>query len=174
MSRENYYLFVDETQNFTSDIPGTTDVLGSILSEARKYRMNLTLTHQYLGQLPERVKQSILGNVGTLICFRLGASDAAEIEKEFYPEFTSIDLQKLEKYHIYLKLLIDGVASRPFSAKTIPPIIPNRKEGGKESIIQVSRQRYGTNRAIIEDTIQRWLIKQYGIPRRERLTRGFL
>jgi len=152
-SRKDFFLYIDECQSFA------TNILGSMLSEARKYRINLTLTHQYLGQLSEEVKKSIIGNVGTLISFRLGSHDACELEKEFSPEFKIEDLENLEKYQIYLKLLIDGLPSRTFSAETLPPAKPNKNESNKENIIKSSRQKYGTERELIEDKINRWLSK---------------
>jgi len=150
-SRKDFFLYIDECQSFA------TSILGSMLSEARKYRINLTLTHQYLGQLSEEVKKSIIGNVGTLISFRLGSHDASELEKEFSPQFSIENLENLGKYQIYLKLLIDGLPSRPFSAQTLPPATPNKNEGNKENIIKSSRQKYGTRRELIEDRINRWL-----------------
>ena len=112
--RKDFYLYVDEFQNFA------TDSFANILSEARKYRLNLVIAHQYIAQLVDmensKVKDSVFGNVGTMISFRVGADDADFLEKEFGPEFTAQDLVNLPNYHIYLKLMIDGVTSRPFSA----------------------------------------------------------
>ena len=90
-----------------------------MLSELRKYRTGLILAHQYLSQLDVQVRDAILGNVGTIICFRVGASDAQVLEKEFSPEFTASDLMSLPNYNIYLKLMIEGEVSRPFSAETM-------------------------------------------------------
>jgi hypothetical protein len=110
--RKDFFVFLDEFQNFT------TLSFASMLSELRKYRVNLILAHQYLSQLDEQIRDSILGNVGTLISFRLGLADAEILEKEFYPEFGAIDLVSLPNYSIYLKLMIDGAVSKPFSAET--------------------------------------------------------
>ncbi len=148
--RKDFYLYVDEFQNFTSDS------FANILSEARKYRLNLILAHQYLDQLSETVKSAVLGNVGTLIVFRVGATDAEELVKEFSPTFTAEDIVNLPKYEFYLKLMIDGVASDPFSARGLPPLSEDEKTGNIEKVIRVSRERYATSREIVEDKIARW------------------
>jgi hypothetical protein len=111
--RRDFYLYLDEFQSFT------TLSLANMLSELRKYRVNMILAHQYLSQLDPQVLDAILGNVGTLISFRLGASDAQILEKEFYPELTALDLTSLPNYNIYLKLMVDGTVSRPFSGITL-------------------------------------------------------
>lgn len=113
--RVPFYLYVDEMHSFV------TLSFADILSEARKYGLGLFLTHQFLDQLHEDIRKSILGNVGTIICFRLGARDAEIMEQEFYPIFTKEDLCSLPQFHIYLKLLIDGCVSEGFSAKVLPP-----------------------------------------------------
>jgi len=112
--RRDFFVYLDEFHAFT------TLSLASMLSELRKYRVGLVLAHQYLSQLDEQVRDAVLGNVGTLVCFRVGAVDAEVLEKEFYPEFRTTDLVSLPNYHIYLRLMIDGRVSRPFSAETIP------------------------------------------------------
>lgn len=146
--REDFYLYVDEFQNFA------TESFANILSEARKYRLNLTMTNQYIEQLDEKVQAAVFGNVGTLICFRVGPSDAEILEKEFTPKFTIEDLINIAKYNIYIKLMIDGIASDPFSARGLPPL--STIEGNAEKIIRVSRERYSRPRAEIEDKIARW------------------
>jgi hypothetical protein len=113
--RKDFYLYLDEFQSFT------TLSLANMLSELRKYRVNMILAHQYLSQLEPQVLDAILGNVGTLVSFRLGAGDAQILEKEFYPELMALDLTSLPNYNIYLKLMVDGTVSRPFSAETIKP-----------------------------------------------------
>ena len=148
--RKDFYLYVDEFQNFTSDS------FANILSEARKYRLNLILAHQYLDQLSETVKSAVLGNVGTLIVFRVGAADAEELVKEFSPTFTAEDIVNLPKYEFYLKLMIDGIASDPFSARGLPPLSEEEKTDNVEKVIRVSRERYATSREIVEDKIARW------------------
>jgi CxxC-x17-CxxC domain-containing protein len=147
--RKDFYLYVDEFQNFA------TDSFADILSEARKYRLNLIIAHQYIEQLGEVVKPAVFGNVGTIICFRVGAEDAEFLEKEFQPDIMQIDLVNLPKYHIYLKLMIDGVASDPFSARGLPPIY-SESLGNEEKVINVSRERYAKPREVVEDKIKRW------------------
>lgn len=155
--RSDFYLYVDEFQNFA------TKSFANILAEARKYRLALIIGNQYLAQLEEmtptgksfEVRDAIFGNVGTIVCFRVGAEDAEFLEKEFLPEFTAEDLVNLTKYHIYLKLMIDGLAGRPFSAITLPPF-PKPEKSHKEKIIKVSRERYGTPRKIVEEKILKW------------------
>jgi len=111
--RRDFYVYLDEFPSFT------TLSLANMLAELRKYRVNLILAHQYLSQLDPQIRDAVLGNVGTLISFRLGMADAEILEKEFAPEFGAVDLIGLANYHVYLKLMIDGVVSRPFSAETI-------------------------------------------------------
>lgn len=111
--RRDFYLYVDEFPSFT-----TTSFAG-MLSEMRKYRLALVLAHQYLAQLDPLVRDAVLGNAGTIVSFRLGLADAELLEKEFYPEFRASDLVNLPNYHIYLRMMIDGVVSRPFSAVTL-------------------------------------------------------
>lgn len=111
--RRDFYLYLDEFQSFT------TLSLAKMLSELRKYRMGMVLAHQYLSQLDEQIRDAVLGNVGTLISFRVGMSDAEILAKEFYPTFSAGDIIRLPNHHVYLKLMIDGMPSEPFSAKTI-------------------------------------------------------
>jgi len=153
----DFYLYVDEFQNFS------TESFANILSEARKYRLNLLLAHQYIEQLDEKVRAAIFGNVGTIVCFRVGAEDAEFLEKEFMPQFTAQNLVNLAKYNIYVKLMIDGVASRPFSAETLePPKMP--VQSCKDVIIENSRQKYGTRRSIVEQKIAgEWLGDKHAI-----------
>lgn len=132
--RKPFYLYVDEVHNFL------TLSFTDILSEARKYGLNLVLAHQYLLQLEENIRAAILGNAGTLISFRVGAEDAQYLAREFYPTFNESDLVNLPNHHIYLKLMIDGISSRPFSAVTLPTI--NIKRSYKNEVIQESRKRY--------------------------------
>jgi len=147
--RKDFYLYVDEFQNFA------TESFANILSEARKYRLNITLGHQYITQMEEEIRDAVFGNVGTLAVFRVGAEDAEFLEKEFTPEFTATDLVNLPKYNIYLKLMIDGISGHPFSAETLPP--PQvLEDSNREKIINASRERYGVSREIVEDKISRW------------------
>lgn len=114
-SRRDFYLYLDEFHSFTNN------TLAQMLSELRKYRLNLILAHQYLSQIDPLVKDAILGNVGTIILFRIGPTDAEVLGQEFVPEFRESDLVNLPNHSIYLKLMIDGKISRPFSAETIKP-----------------------------------------------------
>lgn len=153
--RQDFFLHVDEFQNFV------TDSFATILSEARKYRLGLTISHQYIGQLtPDKgntkVRDAVFGNVGTLASFRIGAEDAEFLEKEFGPTFTMNDLINLPKAHIVLKLSIDGVASEPFSATTLPPI-NDSFTASKEKVIKVSRERYTNPVRQVEEKIARWM-----------------
>ncbi|MBI4032369.1 type IV secretion system DNA-binding domain-containing protein [Candidatus Berkelbacteria bacterium] len=148
--RRDFYLYVDEFQNFA------TESFAVILSEARKYHLNLMLTNQYIAQMPEEVAKAVFGNVGTVVSFRVGSSDAAGLAKEFEPVFESHDLVNLDNYHIYAKMAIDGVTRPAFSAKTLvpPPIV---EEGANvEKVIRVSRERYAKPRDFVEQKIQDW------------------
>jgi hypothetical protein len=113
--RRDHFLYLDEFHSFT------TLSLAGMLSELRKYRLNLILAHQYLAQLDPAIRDAVLGNVGTIIAFRTGAADAELLAAEFAPEITATDLTNLPNYHVYLKLMIDGAVSKPFSAATINP-----------------------------------------------------
>ena len=146
--RPDFFLYVDEFQNFA------TESFANILSEARKYRLDLIMAHQYMEQLEEEVLAAVIGNVGSLVTFRVGSTDAEILAKEFIPTFVEEDLVNLPKFHIYLKLMIDGVASKPFSALTLAPIA--QATGSMEKVIRVSRERYAASRDKIEDKIARW------------------
>ncbi len=157
--RKDFYLYVDEFQNFA------TESFANILSEARKYRLNLIIAHQYISQLDEKVRDAIFGNVGTIVAFRVGASDAEFLEKEFEPVFTMNDLVNLAKYDAYLKLMINGVAGDAFSATSLPPQqLPEKSS--YEKIIKVSRERYTNKREEVEEKILRWS----GVKDEEQLT----
>lgn len=146
--RRDFYLYVDEFQNFA------TESFANILSEARKYRLNLIIAHQYIEQLGEVVKPAVFGNVGTMLVFRIGAADAAEFETEFEPTFTPTDLVNLPKYHMYMKLMIDGVSSTAFSAIGLPPA--TGETNNIEKIVQASRERYARPKKEVEEKIMRW------------------
>jgi CxxC-x17-CxxC domain-containing protein len=148
--RRDFYLYIDEFQNFS------TDSFANILSEARKYRLDLIMAHQYIEQLDEKVAAAVFGNVGTLIVFRVGATDAEELVKEFTPTFIEEDLVNLPKYEMYLKLMIDGISSNPFSAKGLPPLSAATKTNNMEAVIQASRNKYANEREIVEEKIRRW------------------
>ncbi|OWK26681.1 MAG: hypothetical protein US76_01535 [Parcubacteria group bacterium GW2011_GWA2_38_13b] len=152
--RRDFYLYVDEFQNFA------TESFASILSEARKYKLNLIISHQYIGQLvtdvSTKVRDAVFGNVGTMIVFRVGAADAEFLENEFAPEFTQQDLVGLSNFSIYLKLMVDGVTSRPFSADTLPPFAVSKTEGNTDKIIARSRELYGKSKPEVEREIEKW------------------
>ena len=153
-NRRDFYLYVDEFQNFV------TDAFAGILSEARKYRLNLTVAHQYTAQLisdkSSAVRDAVFGNVGTMIVFRVGADDADFLEKEFEPEFTPQDIVNLPNYKVYLKLMIDGVTSRPFSAKTLPQMVKGGNKEVEEEVIRSSRALYCRSRLDVETEINNW------------------
>ncbi|OGY64472.1 MAG: hypothetical protein A3E64_02580 [Candidatus Harrisonbacteria bacterium RIFCSPHIGHO2_12_FULL_48_16] len=155
--RKDFYLYVDEFQNFA------TDSFANILSEARKYKLCLILAHQYIRQLTHdlntKVRDAVFGNVGTIVSFRVGAEDAEFLEKELTPEFLATDIVNLPKAGAYVKLMIDGVASRPFSANGIGPATPP-KESYREEIIQHSRSKYSTPLEEVSKKIaSEWAIK---------------
>lgn len=149
--RKDFYLYIDEFQNFI------TDSIATILSEARKYLLNLIIAHQYVGQLVQnndtKIRDAVFGNAGTLAAFRVGVEDAEMLAKEFAPVFNEYDVINIEKYTAYVKLLIDNTASRAFNMKTYPP-----KKGGDaraaELIKQYSRLKYGRDRRIVEAEIR--------------------
>ncbi len=146
--RRDFFLYVDEFQNFS------TESFASILSEARKYRLNITMAHQYIEQLSDEVKAAVFGNVGTMVSFRVGSVDAEELEKEFQPTFMQEDIVKLPSFHVYMRLMIDGVASDPFSATTLAPI--SNPSHLKDVIIENSRNTYASDRKEVEYAINLW------------------
>lgn len=153
-SRRDFYLYVDEFQNFV------TDAFAGILSEARKYRLNLTVAHQYTAQLvsdkSSAVRDAVFGNVGTMIVFRVGADDAEFLESEFEPEFTPQDIVNLPNYKVYMKLMIDGVTSRPFSARTLPPMVKSGNKKVEDEVIRSSRALYCRPKVVVEKEITDW------------------
>jgi len=149
-TRKDFYLYVDEFQNFA------TEAFANILSEARKYRLNLILANQYVTQIDEKVRDAVFGNCGTIVSFRVGAMDSEFLEKEFSPVFLATDIVNLAKYNIYLKLMIDGIAGDAFSATTLPPIDISDTEANEQKVINVSRERYSSKREEVEEKISRW------------------
>jgi hypothetical protein len=157
--RADFYLYVDEFQNFTSDSFAT------ILSEARKYRLNLILAHQYISQLTEsgneKIRNAIFGNVGTMVSFRVGSDDGAVLEKEFEPVFQSQQLINLNAKQVALKMSIGGKPCMPFIASTLPPIFADL--GGRlDAIVAISRERNTRPKAEVKDKINRWLGDDFG------------
>ncbi len=149
IQRRDFYLYVDEFQHFA------TESFANILSEARKYHLNLVMAHQYIKQMEEPVQDAVFGNVGTIVSFRVGAEDAEFLEKWFSPDFTMNDIVNLGKYNIYLKLMIDGISSKGFSAGTLPPF-PKPGLVYKEDIIRSSREKYASQRDLVEKNIAEW------------------
>jgi hypothetical protein len=145
----HFYLFVDEFQNFANAS------FADILSESRKYKLNLTIAHQYVEQMDENVRAAVFGNVGTMIVFRVGATDAEVLEKEFSPQFTMEDLVNLGQFQMYLKLMINGLTSAPFSATSMGPIPQGRVSYVKE-IIDASREQFARPRADVEAIIEKF------------------
>lgn len=151
--RKDFFLYVDEFQNFA------TESFAKILSEARKYKLNLTMTNQYIDQLPLTVRQAIFGNVGTMGSFVVSPADAGILEKEFSPVVSADDLVSLDAYSMYVKLCVDGMTSVPFSAKSLP--VRYHQFNLKDDIVVSSREMYGTPREIIEDKINKWSNQKY-------------
>jgi len=143
--RKDFYLYIDEFQNFT------TDSISTILSEARKYRLCLTLAHQFLGQLPEPIQKSVFGNVGTLCSFRIGPEDAEFMAKQYAPVFDEQDLINIDNYNAYMKLMLNGVRSEGFNMKTYPPERGNRELA--MNIKELSLLKYGRAREVVEREI---------------------
>lgn len=158
-ARNDFYLYVDEFQNFT------TDSFATILSEARKYRLCLILAHQYIAQLTEsgneKVRNAIFGNVSTMVTFRVGTDDAEFLEKEYEPIFTGSQLLGLNKYQITLKLSINGKPSLPFIANTLPPLF-EEQVGSIDSVLAQSQERYAKKRDDVKNKINKWLEFDYG------------
>ncbi|MFH1701209.1 MAG: type IV secretion system DNA-binding domain-containing protein [Candidatus Zixiibacteriota bacterium] len=148
--REPFTVYIDEFQSFASDNFAHT------LSEMRKFGLHLVLAHQYLAQLPLQLKSAVFGNVGTAISFRIGAEDGEYLEREYWPIFKASDLQSLSAYDIYVKLSIDGKTTDAFSARTLPE--PAIVESHRDAAVQLSRMRYGKERAAVESRIDAWMV----------------
>ncbi|HUC87347.1 MAG TPA: DUF87 domain-containing protein, partial [Candidatus Saccharimonadales bacterium] len=155
--RRPFYLYVDEFQNFA------TDSFATILSEARKYALNLTVANQYVSQMPEEVRSAVFGNVGSVISFRVGVDDAPIIAKNFAPIFEPDDLVKLNNQHIFLNLSIDGEKALPFSAKTLR--MPDPERDFTTELVNSSRQQYASSRTDVESEITGWALGQSGAER---------
>ena len=154
--RTPFYLFVDEFQNFA------TESFVTILSEARKYGLSLNLTHQYTAQLPEAIKDAILGNVGTIVAFTVGSQDAKVLCPEFYPVFDENDMIVQEKYNFYCKLHINGATSKPFSGKSLPPLYDKSKDFSSE-IKEYSFTEYGRDVDFVENKIKIWVNRPFDV-----------
>lgn len=155
--RKDFYLYVDEFQNFA------TESFATILSEARKYRLNLTIAHQYIGQLTlgdnsDALKDAVFGNVGSMCSFQVGSDDAEDLSLQFEEMVTQKDILSLPKYHAYLRLMVGGMASKPFSVSTLPPPKPEADQNRIQIIRRASRERYCEKRDVVEDKINKWLL----------------
>ena len=148
-TRRQFSLFVDEFQSFSSDS------FTSILSEARKYRLGLILSHQYIAQVDPEVRDAVFGNVGSLISFRVGQSDAEALEKEFGRVFPATQFTHLANHEVLANLIAGGSHFDPFFGRTDPPI--TRKRGWKETIVARSRLKYSNSKAVVEERIRRWI-----------------
>lgn len=151
--REDFFMYVDEFQNYA------TDSFAKILSEARKFRLNLIMTNQYIDQIPLTVRQAIFGNVGTLASFVVSQADAAILANEFAPIFSAEDLVSLEAHSMYVKLAIDGMTSKPFSAKSLD--LRYQPLNMRDTIVARSREKYGTDKQVIEAKIKKWSEQKY-------------
>ncbi|WKZ27314.1 MAG: type IV secretion system DNA-binding domain-containing protein [Candidatus Paceibacterota bacterium] len=161
--RNDFILVVDEFQNFA------TASFANILSEARKFNLSLVIANQYIAQMEDAVRDAVFGNVGTIISFRVGAEDAEMLEKEFAPEFVAQDIVNLGKRQIYLKLMIDGVASKAFSAMTMDTL-PPEETTERFNAIEASRKTFGRPRAEVEKTIGDW--REAGVARDDHASEG--
>jgi hypothetical protein len=154
--RKDFFLYVDEFQNFA------TESFATILSEARKYRLNLTLANQYIGQLTigdnnTALRDAVFGNVGSMVCFQVGSDDAEELSLQFEEMVLPKDILSLPKYHAYLRLMVNGMPSKPFSVSTLPPPKSDADEKRLKVIRRTSRERYCEKREVVEEKIGRWL-----------------
>lgn len=142
---EDFYLYIDEFQNVT------TDSIESILSEARKYRLSLTVAHQYISQLEDNIKNAVFGNVGSMAVFRVGAEDAQFLESKFKPTFLSADIMKIENRNAYMSMLINGQPTKPFNMATFAP--PKGNMEVIEKIKELSYLKFGRERSEVEAEI---------------------
>lgn len=150
--RKDFYLYVDEFQNFA------TDSFATILSEARKYKLNLTMANQYIDQMTDDVKAAVFGNVGSMIVGQVGAADAEIFAKQFSEQVEANDIINLPKYKSYVKLMIDGVSSQVFSSDNlVPPTQEHLNLADKETIVRLSRERYAKKREFVEEKIGQWM-----------------
>jgi hypothetical protein len=148
--RRDFYLYVDEFQNFA------TPDFAQILSEARKYRLNLIVANQFIGQMEEEVKNAVFGNVGTVVAFRVGVTDANYLQHEFQPTFNESDLINIDKFNAYIKTNVHNEPVKPFSmdlTKDMTSVNASRQQKVAEAIIQLSRLKYGRSRELIEAEI---------------------
>jgi hypothetical protein len=155
--RKDFYLYIDEFQNFT------TDSISTILSEARKYKLNLIIAHQYMPQLKQEIRDAVLGNVGTMGAFRIGAEDAENLEKQFLPTFSKFDLVNLDNLNLVVRMMINGKTSTPFKMQLMP------FHKGNSEIVQpikkISKLKYGKPKGIVEqEIVQRSFVESAPVP----------
>ncbi|RJQ14046.1 type IV secretory system conjugative DNA transfer family protein [Candidatus Parcubacteria bacterium] len=143
--RRDFYLYVDEFQNFT------TDSFASILSEARKYRLSLTVAHQFIAQLPQNIRDAVFGNVGTIVAFRVGPEDGDFLSKQMEPVFSSNDLINIDNYNAYIKMIIGGQTSKPFNMKTLP--LPKPDLQWIDRVRAYALNKYGRPKDVVEREI---------------------
>ncbi len=148
-----FYLYIDEFQNIT------TDSIATILSEARKYKLSLSIAHQFIAQLEENIKNAVFGNVDSICSFRVGADDSETLEKQFVPTFTSADLMNIDNRNAYLRLLVNGKPEKPFNIEILPPKPGDRSQ--IESLKTISYEKYGRDRGEVEKLI----LEKYDITR---------
>ena len=153
--RKDFYLYIDEFHNVT------TKTITAALAEVRKYRLNLILSHQFIGQLDEETRRAIFGNIGSVLAFRIGPDDAKYLISEYQPVFDEQDLINFDNYNGALKLLIDGVTSKPFNIITFPPSRENLQV--KDLVKKFSRAKYGRDRTKIEANLYQRLQKSFGL-----------
>lgn len=146
--RKPFYLYCDEFQYFA------TDTFTEILSEARKYKLSVTVAHQYMGQLIPTIRSTIFGNVGTIVSFRVGADDAAMLEREFVPVFQGQDIINLAVREFYIKMSVNGQTHNAFSANTMDIFAP--KENFKDEIVEYSRLKYTSSKEKVQEVLKRW------------------
>jgi hypothetical protein len=147
--RTDFYFYIDEFPNFS------TDSFAGILSEARKYRLNLTLAHQYIEQMTREVRDAVFGNVGSIISFRVGLIDARVLANEFGSGYSPEQFTELANYELRAKLLQNGEYGEPLFGRTIPA--SKLLHGRREKLMKRSRERFGTSRAAVESKIRRWM-----------------
>jgi hypothetical protein len=152
--RVPFYLYIDEFQNFT------TDTFEEILSESRKYGLGLYLTNQLIGQLSDKLRDTVFGNVGTIVSYLVGPLDASVL-KDIFPPFTENDLISLPRFNIITSLMVDGASTKPFNAEILKPWETFSKTGNEQAAIDYSRNTYGAERMLIETNIEKWITKSF-------------
>ena len=147
-NREDFYFYIDEFQNFA------TDTFAEILSEARKYHLNLTIAHQYMGQLIEKVQKTVFGNFGSIINFRVGSDDARILGEEYTPVFKERDIINLGVREFYIKMSVNGEIREAFSARTVN--VPSITNDFSQKIVEQSRQKYCAPKTDVEKLLSKW------------------